>query len=270
MRDLRQISRRQLLGGSCAAAMLAYARPVLAAPAEGGDADAEAEPEKKGHILIVGDSMIAGGFGIVLERALRKEHGYTTVRRGKSSSGLARPDFFDWMNEAKRLVKERKPDYSVVMFGGNDVQGLYHTKAMRKDGAPKWLKWGNEQWPVEYARRVNELCDILSPEDQPIFWVGLPTMRPDYFRSKCEKVNTIYRAECAIRPDATYIDTWNVLADDKGEYTDSICIEPPEEGKRCKKTRVRAGDGIHINAAGSHHMKRHVLDVMLPLLESTA
>jgi hypothetical protein len=242
--------------------MLAFARPVLGAP----DPDAEAEPEEKGHILIVGDSMIAGGFGIVLERDLRKEHGYSTERRGKSSSGLARPDFFDWMEEARRLVEERKPDVSVVMFGGNDVQGLYHTRDMRKGGAPKWLKWSDDKWPEEYARRVNEFCDILSPEDQQIFWVGLPIMRPDNFRSKCEKVNTIYRAEMAIRKDATFIDTWSVLADKDRNYADSICLEPPEDGSRCKTTRVRASDGIHINAAGSHHMKRHVLEVMLPAL----
>ena len=265
IRDSSRLTRRRLLQGSAAAALFA---PIRVASAEEPAAEDAAE---KAHILIVGDSMIAGGFGIVLERELRKEHGYSTVRRGKSSSGLARPDFFDWMEEAKRLVEEKQPDYSVVMFGGNDVQGLYHTKAMRKDGAPKWLKWNDERWPKEYARRVNEFCDILSPDGQPIFWVGLPTMRPDYFRSKCETVNTIYRAEMAIRSDATYVDTWHVLADEDGNYADKICLEPPtEEGKRCKKVRVRAGDGIHINATGSHHMKAHVLKTMLPALEKNA
>lgn len=248
------IGRRVFLGGASALASLG---PRLVSAAD---------PEPK-EILVVGDSMIAGGFGLFLERELKKTHGFATRRRGKSSSGLARPDFFDWMEEARNLVAERQPDAAVVMFGGNDVQGLYHTAAMRKDGAPKWLTWNDEKWPVEYARRINEFCDILAPDGQQIFWVGLPTMRPDNFRKKVERVNTIYRAEMAIRSNATYIDTWGVLADDDGNYADHICLEPAaEEGKSCKKVRVRAGDGIHISVAGAHHLKAFVLKTMLPAL----
>jgi hypothetical protein len=260
MRNNRQsdeFGRRIFLGGASALAAFAHA-PVLNA-AIGPDA----EPKE---ILIIGDSMIAGGFGLFLERELKKTHGFATRRRGKSSSGLARPDFFDWMQEARNLVAERQPDASVVMFGGNDVQGLYHTASMRKSGAPKWLVWHDEKWPEEYARRINELCDILAPDGQQIFWVGLPTMRPDNFRKKVERVNTIYRAEMAIRSDATFIDTWQVLADDDGNYADSICLEPAAEGKSCKKVRVRAGDGIHISVAGAHHLKAFVLDTMVPAL----
>jgi hypothetical protein len=139
---------------------------------------------------------------------------------------------------------------------------------MRKAGAPRWLVWNDDKWPGEYARRVNELCDILAPDGQQIFWVGLPTMRPDKFRTKVERVNTIYRAEMAIRSSATYIDTWHVLADDDGDYADSLCLEAPADGKSCKKTRVRAGDGIHISVAGAHHLKAFVLKQILPALEN--
>jgi hypothetical protein len=209
--------------------------------------------------------MIAGGFGVFLERDLRKEHGYDVARRGKSSTGLARPDFFNWIKEAQRLVDARRPDVSVVMFGGNDVQGLYMGKGT-------WIRWHEPEWKQEYARRIGTLCDILAPSGEPIYWVGLPIMRPDRFRQRVQRVNTIYRAEMAIRKGGTFLDTWDILADEDGEYADRIALEPasPEqESERRKRVRVRAGDGIHLSPAGAHHLKAHVLEQILPELENT-
>jgi uncharacterized protein len=208
-------------------------------------------------ILVAGDSMIAGGFGLFLERALQRDHGYDVVRRGKTSSGLARPDFFDWMKEARELVEARQPDVSIVMFGGNDVQGLY----MGRDAAKRraWVTWHDEGWVAEYSRRVAEFCDILAPDDQRVYWIGLPIMRPDKFRSRCDRVNAIYRAQMAVRKNATFVDTWPVLADDEGNYADRIALQPASEGKKPKLVRVRAGDGIHLSPAGAHHLVAHVL-----------
>lgn len=225
-------------------------------------ADAREEPAS---VLVAGDSMIAGGFGLFLAQSLSKEHGYSVVRHGKSSTGLARPDFYNWMKQAKALVADGVPDASLVMFGGNDVQGLY----MGRDENRKrtWVRWPDEGWAEEYARRVVEFCDILQPGDQQIVWIGLPIMRPEKFRLRCEKVNTIYRAEMAIRRNATFIDTWRVLADEDGDYADRIVLEPAAEGKRAKMVRVRAGDGIHLSPAGAHHLEAYVLQRLLPILE---
>jgi uncharacterized protein len=215
----------------------------------------------KPKILIVGDSMIAGGFGIFLARDLAKEHGYPVHRHGKTSSGLARPDFYDWMKHAESLVKQHTPDACVVMFGGNDVQGLYMGKG-------EWIVWQDPQWSAEYARRVVAFSDIIAPSGQTIFWVGMPVMRPPKFHARVQRVNKIFRAEMAIRKNAHFIDAWPVLADENGEYADRIHLEPPQEGKPSKKVRVRAGDGIHLSVRGAEHLKDHVLSVMLPQLET--
>ena len=76
-----------------------------------GAARAGAAPTADGpKIVVLGDSMIAGGFGIFLARALAKDHGFSVRRHGKSSTGLARPDFFDWNEEATALVEREQPD----------------------------------------------------------------------------------------------------------------------------------------------------------------
>jgi len=206
-------------------------------------------------ILVVGDSMIAGAFGVFLERALKKDYAVPVRRKGKSSSGLARPDFHDWHEAANEIVGAWKPEASVVMFGGNDVQGLYMGKG-------EWVRWQDEGWDEEYARRIDAFCDILAPAGERIFWVGMPVMRPAKFHARVQRVNVIYRARMAARTGATFVDAWDVLADENGEYADKIVIGASEDGTAAKKIRVRAGDGIHLSPAGANVLRDHVLSVL--------
>ncbi len=246
--------RRTLLGGLAATtASLLLPRAAL------GHLPAGASPKT----LILGDSMIAGGFGVFLERALKKEYAVPVKRAGKSSSGLSRPDFHDWPEAATAIVAKWKPEASVVMFGGNDVQGLYMGKG-------QWITWEDEGWSEEYARRVNELADIVAPAGQQLFWIGMPVMRPSKFHARVQRVNTIYRAEMAIRPNASFVDIWSVLANDDGEYSDHIYVTPEgaaevpegEEPPKRKKILVRAGDGIHLTVAGAHYLTNHIEQVV--------
>jgi uncharacterized protein len=226
-------------------------------------------PEGGTRVLVLGDSMIAGGFGLYLARALGEDRGYDVTRRGKSSTGLARPDFFDWIAEAKRLVGDTPYDATVVMFGGNDVQGLHMGKTA---GADPWVRWEDEGWSEEYARRVNALADIVAPAGQQLFWIGMPVMRPSKFHARVQRVNTIYRAEMAIRPNALFVDIWTVLANEDGEYADRIHLtrdddseadaDPQAAKRKRKKVLVRAGDGIHLTVAGAHHLTAHVEQVV--------
>jgi uncharacterized protein len=234
-------SRRIWLHGLAAAAGAA----LLPKPARAAETAGEVA---RTRILIVGDSMIAGGVGLFLENGLRKVHGYEVRRKGKSSTGLARPDFFAWPKEAQKQVDEFAPDAAVVMFGGNDVQGL----RMPDKG---WITWPEPEWPDEYARRVNAFADIVAAGGKPLFWIGMPVMRPEKFHARVQRVNTIYRAEMAIRPGAHFIDIWRLLADDDGDYTDRLDADGEPGGK---KVRVRAGDGIHLSVAGAQRVEAHV------------
>ena len=240
------LSRRGFVAGASAVTLAASARIVRA---------------QGRRILIIGDSMIAGGFGLYLARDLQREDGYPTIRDGKASTGLARPDFFDWPARARELVAEHGVcDATVVMLGGNDAQGLYLGK-----GA--WIRFPEQpQWQKEYARRVVELCDIVAPGHEQIFWVGMPVMKPEKLHAKVQRINWICRAEMAIRPHALFVDIWRLLADEDGNYTDRVVIDGDGDGdaddgagsKRRRGTRVRAGDGIHLSPAGSQYLADYV------------
>jgi len=203
--------------------------------------------------------MIAGGLGLYLENGLRKVHGHEVRRKGKSSTGLARPDFFSWQKEAAAQLEAFTPDAVITMFGGNDVQGLYMGKG-------EWITWPEPGWPAAYARRVNAFADLVAPDGRPLFWIGMPVMRPEKFHVRVQRVNTIYRAEMAIRPGAHFIDIWRLLADADGGYTDRLDIDGLPGGK---SERVRAGDGIHLSVAGAHRVEAHVRAIVQQTLVPT-
>jgi uncharacterized protein len=245
------LTRRRLLQA------LASATAAALLPSAVRAVEPVADPSAAGkRILILGDSMIAGGVGLFLENGLRKQHGHQVRRKGKSSTGLSRPDFFSWPKEAAAQIAaytDGGPDAVIAMFGGNDVQGLYMGKG-------EWITWPEPQWPIEYARRVNAFADIVAPDHRPLFWIGMPVMRPEKFHVRVQRVNTIYRAEMAIRPNAHFIDIWRLLADADGNYSDRLDLGGG------KKVRVRAGDGIHLSVAGAHHVEAHVRAIVQQVL----
>lgn len=204
-------------------------------------------------ILIVGDSMIAGAVGMFLEKRLRKEHGFEVLRAGKSSTGLSRPDFYDWIEVGSKLRESFAPDAVVVMFGGNDGQGLWMGR-----GAPsKWIRYPDqEEWTAEYRRRVDAFCDAMTADGAKIFWIGMPVMKPTKLHERVRHLNRIYRAQMAIRPGAQFVDIWRTLAGPGGEYVDHL----EHQGKR---VRVRAHDGVHVSGPGASVLTERIAPVIV-------
>lgn len=222
--DLAFTRRRWLLAGLAAAAL--------------GPRVARAGSEK---VLVVGDSMIATALGQRIEFGLEGQ-GFGVARRGKSSSGLARPDFFDWMKEARRLVSKHSPAACVVMLGGNDSQSLH-----MGDG---WIKWGEPGWRGEYASRVSDLVDLLSPNGQPVCWLGLPIARSPAYRRKLELINEIIKENVDGHGSGNFVSTWSTLTRG-GEYTATMTVGGKEQA-------VRGDDGIHLTVAGANVLERKV------------
>ena len=221
------------MGGGVATASVAALWPRIAA--------AQGRPAR---ILLVGDSMIAGAFGLFLAQALRETHGWSVHREGKSSTGLSRPDFFDWISRGKQLAEVVAPfDATVCMFGGNDGQGLF----MGKKAEPRWIRYGEEGWDEEYRRRVVAFADAVTPPGGSLHWIGMPVMGPEKLHRRMRHLNRIYRGETCICPRCHFIDVWRDLADARGRYTKRMKVD----GKR---TSVRADDGVHLTVKGAKYL----------------
>lgn len=190
-------------------------------------------------VLVVGDSLSIP-LGERLEEYFKLRPGITFHRLGKVSSGLARPDFFNWETNLKFMVNRHKPDAVFIMIGTNDTKNL-------TTPAGNTRAFGSKGWSKEYIRRGQRLLDLCRTANPTVsvFWVGAPVMGRKQLDGDVRIVNrTLFRL-CAANQNCTYIDTRDVLADGQGKF---ISHGVAASGERI---RLRAKDGVHVTKAGS-------------------
>ena len=166
----------------------------------------------------------------------------------KVSSGLSRPDFFDWPQRLIDEIVDFRPDAAAVLFGANDGQDVMYQG--------KVLKVGTRAWQVVYAQRVGAAMDILAKGGRRVYWVGNPIMRDFGYRQRIAMMNHIYEAEAKKHPGVTFVSTWRLMADGKGSYADYLKDADGDS------VLVRAPDGIHLTRAGGDRMAALVLGVI--------
>jgi hypothetical protein len=201
-------------------------------------------PDAPARVLIAGDSD-AGTFGPYLEQLLDDTEIVDTVLDYKVSSGLARPDFFDWPAELRATVPQLDPDIVIVTFGGNDAQGLTDATGDFLAGEPR-PDSDNAEWRAEYGRRVGEVMDYLAADGRTVIWVGIPNDdNPDVtFRMQVQ--DETVKAEAAERPGIVLVDTWNRFSGRNGGWAEYVIDPRDGQGKD-----VRADDGFHLNETGA-------------------
>ena len=199
------------------------------------------------RLYIAGDSMdqVFGSSLVNLSEAtglVKAKNDY------KVSSGLSRPDFFDWPQRLVDQIVDYRPDAVAVLFGANDGQDVYY------EG--KVLKVGTKAWQEVYARRVGEAMDILTKGGRRVYWVGNPIMKDFGYRERIAMMNHIYEAEANKHPGVTFVSTWKLMSDDKGSYNEYL------KGAGGDSILMRAPDGIHLTRSGGDRMAGLVLDAI--------
>lgn len=216
----------------------------------------EPEPKTPHRVLILGDSLAATGFGALLEKKLDAHADVECFRKGKSASGLARPDFFDWPTEAGKQLEFRKPDLVVVIMGGNDGQDLTRKKGKR-------VSWSDpDAWKADYRTRMDEFLASLAADDRKVLWLGLPTMGMRSLETKLETIRQIQReAVEALGDRARYVDTAPFVTAEDG----SLLAEAKVGGSK-KPQAIRAEDRIHFTMSGSEYFADKVLPEVFSVL----
>ena len=214
------------------------------------------DPGSALRILIIGDSFVAvsGGVGEILERELLKCESASVFRKGKVSSGLSRPDYYDWLSEAKKLVSLYDFNAAVIMIGSNDAQSLTSSKG-------KYIvSYGAESWNNQYSQRVSSLLDIFKQKDMVVFWAGFPIMKSKGYAGKIKNLNSIYQSNCKACENAYYIPLWDLFADSDKKYTAYL---PDENGKY---KLARQSDGIHLTYFGGTIAVKEIIQQMNRIL----
>jgi uncharacterized protein len=183
----------------------------------------------------VGDSL-AVGIGIFGGRVMKPF--FVDLRtRARISTGLARPDYFNWMDEMQGIIDTYRPDLTVVMLGENDNQNLLTARGDLEQSI------GTFEWASLYEERVERFAKIGTSAGGHVMWVGLPNERDRARWEIRRKQNEIYEAVAARLPNVGFFDTWAAFDAPDGGYTAYY-----RDGDKIKL--VRADDGIHFNPDG--------------------
>jgi hypothetical protein len=192
-------------------------------------------PSHKLRVVVVGDSL-AAGLGTYLERVLKP----SLVRvspQGRISTGLSRPDYFNWFAAMRLIVAGFNPDLVIVMLGENDIQ------ALQTPGGTLYVPMGTPAWPNAYERRVLKFMRISSSGGARVIWVGLPSVRDPARGELNRRQNAIYGDAAKKLKNIAFFDTWKAYSTPNGGYT-----AYHRSGNTVEL--IREADGLHFNSAG--------------------
>ena len=212
--------------------------PTSSKPAEPPDHDTDIrEPttDRQLRVVIVGDSL-AQGIGFAADSVF-KPFWVEVFKQGRISTGLARPDFFNWPDQMQTIVDRADPDLVVIMIGENDNQGLLYPDGSLEQDIGTW------EWASHYQERAESFAQIAASGGAHVIWIGLPN-EPDKGRwDFIQKQNTIFETVANELPNVSYFDTWDEFAAPDGGYTAYY-----RNGSKVQE--IRAPDGVHFNTDG--------------------
>lgn len=226
---------------ACLAAPAAFAKMTKSAAEKAAPAASVSLAETKNaprKILLVGDSF-AVGLGLTLPQSLGQASPIALSSRGKVSSGLNSPHFYDWEQALTEFLNTEKPDALVVMLGGNDA----------KNGR------GTPQWADDFTAKAKRFLDIAGAHGVKIYWVGLPPMREKAYSQRAWTTNEAMRAACGRAASCRFIDSWDLFADASGRF----CAKKSISGKAVS---LRGKDGVHFTTAGSRLLTDRIVLAM--------
>jgi hypothetical protein len=187
------------------------------------------------RVAIVGDSL-AQGIGYAADSVF-KPFWTEVFKQGRISTGLARPDFFNWPDQMQTIVERADPDLVLIMLGENDNQGLLYPDGSLEQDIGTW------EWASHYQERVERFAQIAASGGAHVIWIGLPS-EPDKGRwDFIQKQNGIFQTVADELPNVSYFDTWDTFAAPDGGYSAFY-----RDGNKVKE--VRAPDGVHFNTDG--------------------
>jgi hypothetical protein len=185
------------------------------------------------EVHVAGDSM-GQTLGQLMEAAGVDDPTLDVTYEYKISSGLARPDYYNWPARFAEIAKDVKPEALVMMIGGNDAQEL-------TDAAGNVVaRPATAEWDREYRRRVDELFDGLRADNRRLFWVLQPDVASSKHQRSVDAMNAQARASAKSRPWVTLVDAGALTAGADGGYSDYLTLD---DGSRVS---CRQSDGVHL------------------------
>lgn len=196
------------------------------------------------RVLIVGDS-IGLDLGGPLQSNLAGTGVVNAALDARESTGLTRPDYFDWPAELASDIKMAQPQVVVVMMGANDAQDFL---------GPPDVPYTSPQWNALYAQRVAKFMQIAQSGGAAVVWVGMPPMQNPALNAQMSDLNAVVQQQAAqAEPPVTYLSTDHTLGTPQGGYTAFVTNGAGQV------INVRSPDGTHLTPGGGQVAAQHVV-----------
>ena len=223
-------------------------------PRSGGHKPKPAKPAPKPlftaakplRVWVAGDSLAE-----IPGQALERVGGAIDVvgLESRLSTGLARPDLYNWFSRVQEAPKELRPKVAVFSFGADDAHDFMTGVPAGRTVGPI----GTPSWSAEYRRRVDGVTRELNAEGIYVVWLGLPIPDGPGFKKTFPIVNRVLESVANAHPKtSTYVDTWHLLDDAHGRYTPYLRVHGT-------LTLMRLPDGVHYTAAAGDLIAQQVL-----------
>lgn len=195
------------------------------------------------RVLVIGDSL-AVDLGEALQRLYSDDPNLVVSDKAIAASGFVRSDYYDWQAVMAKHIADNDFDVLVVMLGINDRQSIDQPNGLS-------LKPLTDDWITAYKAQLTSFMDEVRASGKPVIWVGLPPMQAPTYSAAISQISGIQRL-VAIAGGADFIDIYDRLVDDNGDYT---ATGPDITGQQ---VRIRNSDGIHFTNAGSDKLAFYV------------
>lgn len=198
------------------------------------------------RVLLAGDSLMQS-LGPQLCRALE---GYTNLKCipiGKKSTGLSRPDFYNWPKVLRERLLADKPHVVVMWVGTNDPQGIYGMSGLGEPCSKAWQK--------AYLGKIREVMRLVYRHGARLILMGPPTVGNAELDAQLACINRLMAWACQ-HAGVCYVDTRAILSNAQGRFIMSGALP---DGRQAV---LRTPDRVHITAEGN----RRVMHYMLPYL----
>ncbi len=163
--------------------------------------------------------------------------GFEVAYQGKSASGLARYDYFDWPKTVGTILTQHDPDVFVVALGSNDGQSLRETGG-------RWFHLDKPEWREEYARRIDAFLALLAGPDRrrAVIWSGPAAHSDDKKRRRGAVVSEVIRERIErFAGRAWYVDLFA-----RTSTADGGALYGLKQSGRDEVVPLRTRDGFHL------------------------
>ncbi len=209
--------------------------------------------ERDVRVLFTGDSLMES-MGPQMQPILTQQLGWTCLPIGKKSTGLCRPDFYNWPEVLEKNLRSFRPHLVVMWVGTNDNQNV------------RGVKTGGlltDAWKKAYYGKMMEIAGLCRKYRAELIFIGPPTVGDSRVDAELKQINQLMKVVCK-HHHIPFLDVRPTFSDKQGRYIQSLT------NKKGKVVPIRTKDKVHITEAGNNLVMKQLYPLMQEALNSPA